>query len=228
MRAEDVKAWLHWNKLEEDPKTGPKNKNAGDYWGRFVTLIQAIWDHGDIPPSQLLWMIIVLILKGGGNYRGIGLLEPMWKVCEHVMDMRLNVIDLHENLHSCHDRHGTGTAVIEAKLAQQLAHLKQVPFYGLFLDLKKAFDANGPGTLPNDLEGYGAGPNMIQLIRNFWSNAIMVCRVPRYYGTPFHVQGAASHRAAPYQQSCSTFLLTLSHETAFEDCGRRASWRRRR
>jgi hypothetical protein len=31
MRAEDVKAWLHGIKLEEDPKTGPTNENAGDW-----------------------------------------------------------------------------------------------------------------------------------------------------------------------------------------------------
>ncbi len=34
-----------------------------------------------------------------------------------------------------------GTAIIEAKLAQQLAYLELMPFYGVFLDLQKAFDA---------------------------------------------------------------------------------------
>jgi hypothetical protein len=29
-------------------------------------------------------------------------------------------------------------AILEAELAQQLAHLEQEPFYGVFLDLKKA------------------------------------------------------------------------------------------
>jgi hypothetical protein len=35
------------------------------------------------------------------------------------------------------------------------------------------------------LEGYGAGPRMIQLIRGYWRDAIMVCRVLGNYGTPF-------------------------------------------
>ena len=39
MHAEDVKAWLHGIKLEEDPKTRPNNENAGDSWHRFVALI---------------------------------------------------------------------------------------------------------------------------------------------------------------------------------------------
>ena len=63
---------------------GAKQHRGGDNWHKFVLLVQAIWDHGEIPP-QLLWVIIVLIPKGGGDYWGIGLLEPMWKVCERVM-----------------------------------------------------------------------------------------------------------------------------------------------
>jgi hypothetical protein len=51
-----------------------------------------------------------------------------------------------------------GTAILEAKLAQQLAHLEQEPFYGVFLDLKKAFDAMNRERCLLILEGYGAGP----------------------------------------------------------------------
>ena len=35
------------------------------------------------------------------------------------------------------------------------------------------------------LEGYGADPRMIQLIRGYWRDAIMVCRASGNYGTPF-------------------------------------------
>ena len=52
MRAEDVKAWLHGIKLEEDPKVGPNNIRAGDNWHKFVMLVQAIWNHGEIPPNS--------------------------------------------------------------------------------------------------------------------------------------------------------------------------------
>ncbi len=57
------------------------------------------------------------------------------------MDKRLNVVELYESLHGCRNGRGTETAIIEAKLAQQLAHLEQRPFFGVFLDLKKAFDS---------------------------------------------------------------------------------------
>ena len=52
MRAEDVKAWLHGIKLEEDPKVGPANVGAEDNWRMFIELVQAIWDHGEIPPNS--------------------------------------------------------------------------------------------------------------------------------------------------------------------------------
>jgi hypothetical protein len=184
MRAEDVKAWLHEIRLKEEPKTGPNNQNAGDNWRLIVKLLQAIWDHSEIPP-QLLWMIVVLIPKGGGDYHGIGLLEPTWKVCERIMDKRLNAIALHESLHSCCDGCGTGLAIIKAKLAQQLAHLEQVPFYGVFLDLKKAFDSMDRERCLLILKGYGARSRMIWLICNFWANATMVCWASGYYGMPF-------------------------------------------
>jgi hypothetical protein len=126
-----------------------------------------------------------LIPKGGGDFRGIGLLEPIWKVLERIMDLRLGMIDLHDALHGCCAHRGTGTMVIEAKLAQQLAYLELQPFYGVFLDLRKAFDAVDRDRCLLLLEGYGAGPRMIRLIRTYWRNAIMVCRASGNYGQPF-------------------------------------------
>jgi hypothetical protein len=72
-----VKAWLHGIKLEENTEVGPANIGAGDNWRRFPLLVQAIWDHGEIPP-QLLWVIIVLIPKWGMIIEGSGL----WSQCE--------------------------------------------------------------------------------------------------------------------------------------------------
>jgi hypothetical protein len=57
------------------------------------------------------------------------------------MDHQLEVIAPHDSLHICRNRQGTGATVIEAKLTQQLAHIKQALFYGVFTNLKKAFNA---------------------------------------------------------------------------------------
>ena len=183
MRAEHVKKWLRDVRREEDPE-GPVAVGAGDNWRLFVQLVQAAWTHGAIP-RQLLWSIVVLIPKGGGDYRGIGLLEPIWKCIERVIEHRLNAIELHDSLHGCRDARGTGTAIIEAKLAQQLSYLELKPFYGVFLDLRKAFDAMDRERCILLLEGYGAGPLLVRLVRTYWRDAIMVCRASGYYGQPF-------------------------------------------
>jgi hypothetical protein len=90
IRAEHLKEWLRGMKLEEDPETGPNIVGAGDRWRALAWLVQAVWDKGRIP-LQLGWVDTVLIPKGGEDYRGIGLLEPIWKVIKRVMDHQLKV-----------------------------------------------------------------------------------------------------------------------------------------
>jgi hypothetical protein len=169
MHAEDVKEWLFGIRDEEDPEM-PENESGGDNWRLFVQLVQVTWTHGIIH-RQLLWSIVVLIPKGGGDFRGIGLLEPCWKVLEQIMDLRLGSINLHDTLHGCLTQRGTGTACIKAKLAQQLLYLELQPFYGVFLDLKKAFDAMDRERCNMILEGYGVGLRMVRLIQNYWCDA---------------------------------------------------------
>jgi hypothetical protein len=101
------------------------------------------------------------------------------------MDCRLDAIKLHDCLHGCRANRGTGTAVIKAKMVQQLLYLELKPFYGVFLDLKKAFESMDWECCIMILEGYGACPWMIRLIQGHWGDAIMVCRSSGNYGTPF-------------------------------------------
>ena len=101
------------------------------------------------------------------------------------MDLRLETIKLHDSLHGCLAGRGTGTGIIEAKLAQQLAHLEQAPFFGVFIDLKKAFNAMDRGRCLAILALHGVGPKMLRLIRSFWETATNVCRAKGNYGRPF-------------------------------------------
>ncbi len=119
-------------------KTAVHQVGAGKTWYEFVRLCSSVWTTSTTP-QQICWVITELILKGGGEYRGISLLEPNWKELKKVMDLRLKAIILHNNLHGCLALWGTGTGIIEAKLAQQLAHLEQMPFFGIFINLRKAF-----------------------------------------------------------------------------------------
>ncbi len=112
-------------------------------------------------------------------------MEPVWKCIERVIEHRLEAINLHDSLHGYRNNRGTETTIIEAKLAQQLSYLELKPFYRVFLDLRKAFDAMDREQCIMVLEGYGAGPRMIRSIRGFWRDAIMVCRVAGNYGMAF-------------------------------------------
>jgi hypothetical protein len=68
-----------------------------------------------------------------------------------------------------------GTGKLEARLAQQLAHLEQTPFFGVFINLQKAFDAMDHGRCLEILALHGVGPKMLRLISNFWDWATNVC-----------------------------------------------------
>ena len=84
----------------------------------------------------------MLVPQSGGDYHGIGLLEPIWKNIECIIDLHLDVI-------------------IKAKLSKQLTYLKLQPFYRVFFDLCKAFDAMDQEQCLILLEGYGAGLRMV-------------------------------------------------------------------
>jgi hypothetical protein len=142
MRVEHMKEWLQGIRREEDPKTAIGNQGAGDAWRLLMRLVAAVWKTGTIP-QQLRWIIVVLIPKGGGDYCGIGLLEPIWKIIERVMDKRLNIVELHESLHGCRNGRGTGSAIIEAKLAKTTGTPGAAPFLWCLFGSKQGFRLYG-------------------------------------------------------------------------------------
>ena len=72
-----------------------------------------------------MWQAVVLITKRKTEYRGIGLVELMWKVVAAIINCRFTAsITYHDFLHGFRAGHGTGTTTLEAKLLQQLAALR--------------------------------------------------------------------------------------------------------
>ena len=80
---------------------------------------------------------------------------------------------------------GTGTATLEAKLAQQLAGLAHELLFQVILDVRKAYDSLDRGQCMEILLGYGMGKRMACLIANFCDNLMFVPKVKRFLGTPF-------------------------------------------
>ena len=65
--------------IRKDDKAGAEN------WARVVDLVQTAFWEGDLA-EESTWQALVLIPKGKGDYRGIGLVEVMWKVVAVVLN----------------------------------------------------------------------------------------------------------------------------------------------
>ena len=92
--------------------------------------------------EETTWQEVVLLPKGKKDYRGIGLVEVMWKVAAEILNRQITTsINYHDFLHGFWAGCGTGTATLEAKLLHQLAALREEVLYVIFLDLNEAYDA---------------------------------------------------------------------------------------
>jgi hypothetical protein len=60
---EHLKEWLCGVRREE-AEDGVEG--AGERWRLFVSLMQATWESGTVP-TQMSWVVIVLLPKGGGR-----------------------------------------------------------------------------------------------------------------------------------------------------------------
>ena len=118
-----------------------------------------IWDTGEIR-RQMLLTIVVQIPKGNSeNYRGIGLLVVIRKLIERIMDKRMSEIEVHDSLHGFQAKRGCGTGIMKAKIAHQLAFIEQAPLYGIFINLRKAYDAMDRQRCINICVEEEVGPN---------------------------------------------------------------------
>ena len=81
-----------------------------------MDLVQSEFQEGNLA-EEATWQVVVLITKGETDYRGIGLMEVMWKVVVAIFKFRLTAsINFHDFLHGFRAGLGTGTANLEAKL----------------------------------------------------------------------------------------------------------------
>ena len=82
---------------------------------------------------------MVIIQKDGREYRGIGMVETIWKVCTSIVNSQLrSSIVIHDVLHGFRQGWGSGTEIMEAKLKQQLAGIVHEPLFRVFIDVSKA------------------------------------------------------------------------------------------
>ena len=192
MRSEDLKGWVAAARRGEKEREAATKDGGGEIrkddkagaenWARVVDLVQTAFREGDLA-EESTWQVLVLIPKGKGNYRGIGLVEVMWKVVAVILNRRFtSSITFHDVLHGFRAGRGTGTSTLEAKLIQQFAAMREEVLYMIFLDLTKAYDALDESRCLEILEGYGVYPSARRLLTTYWRRLTMVARAGRYYG----------------------------------------------
>ena len=75
--------------------------------------------------EEATWQTVVMIPKGRKEYRGIGLVEVMWKVVTAILHRRLaTAITYHDFLHGFRAGCGIGKDTLEARLLQQRAAMR--------------------------------------------------------------------------------------------------------
>ena len=103
IRAEHVKGWLaaarRGGMAEEQGETKTATEEEGeDLWGKVVELTQTAFREGNLA-EEAMWQTVVMIPKGKWEFRGIGLVEVIWKLLTLILHRRLAVIKLHDILH---------------------------------------------------------------------------------------------------------------------------------
>ena len=95
------------------------------------------------------------------------------------------ILQMHNVLHRFRARRGTGTAIMELKLAQDLVSIYQDPLFLVFLDFRKASDTVDRDRLLVTLEGCGEGPQVCGLLETFWGYQQVVRRQNGFHGPAF-------------------------------------------
>ena len=60
-------------------------ESESENWTRVVDLVQSVFREGNLA-EEATWQAVVLIPKGKKDYRGIGLVEVLWKVVAAILN----------------------------------------------------------------------------------------------------------------------------------------------
>ena len=124
-----------------------------------------------------------------GKFRGIALLEVLYKLVSTIINSRLKrTINFDDSIHGFRAGRGTGTAITEAKLRMQLHASKSDPLYIVFVDLNKAYDTLDRTQASRILQDYSDGPALINFIERIWEGGTIYPKRSGYYGKSFRAR----------------------------------------
>ena len=113
-----------WERRDEEGGEDEREDREQTKREQVVDLLQTdFWDR--VLTDEATWQAVVLILKGGGDYRIIGIAEVVWKAVAVIFNLQFTAsITYHNPLHELRAGHGTGTSILEVKLIQQVPDMR--------------------------------------------------------------------------------------------------------
>ena len=161
-----------------------------------------------------------MLPKGEGEFKGIRLVEIIWKVFSLIMNNRLHYdITLHDAPDGCRKSQGIGTDTLEEKLVQQLAGICREPLFQVLLDVRKSYALLDRTRCMKALKGYGLGTKLRRLLQPFWSDKAVVSKAGRFYGRPFKT-GRLLKQGYPVSPAVFNIVVeAVVRELLLEVCG---------
>ena len=128
------------------------------------------------------------------------------EVCQGGETSRTNLWD-----HFAHRRtgRGTGTAILKAKLLNQLNAMREAVLQNILLDLQKAYDALDREWCLNILVVYGVGPWTLRILWTYWTWLWMVAKDGRQFAPPPSRDNVGQPKAIMCIPQCSTWWWML-------------------
>jgi uncharacterized protein (DUF433 family) len=177
---EDIKGWYHKAWISED-----RTEEDIIIWEKVVEIIMLAFTTGNIPSSFYNTILVRVPKPGNKGYRGIALLETIYKVMSMIIHRRLtSTINLHESIHGFCTQRGTETSIMNIKLLMQSIQRDINPMYFIFLDIKKAYDSVDRERILQLLQQYGVGPNICSIIEQIWTNDKLIPKQNKCFGKP--------------------------------------------
>ena len=93
IRAENIKGWLAAARRGGKATEKGEEKTAAEaegeeMWEKVVELTQTAFREGRLA-EEATWQAMVMVPKGKGEFRGIGLVEVIWKLLSLILHRRL-------------------------------------------------------------------------------------------------------------------------------------------
>ena len=111
---------------------------------------------------------MVLFLIGGGEHRGIGIVEVVCKAMAMITNSCFTAsTPYHKSFHGFWAGRGTGAATLDINMLHQVEAMREAVLHSIFLYLHKAYDDLESYRGIKILEGYEVGPRTLHHLHRY-------------------------------------------------------------